>query len=332
MAACGSFGSDTPAPAGAGDGGAADAGLTDVATPVADAFGAPAQDLATGQQTPAAIVVDALNVYWVDEATASQHGAVMKVAKGGGDAIILAASIGGPGALAADATRLYFTANDNGPQYSSQNLFRQDKAGGAAERLLITANDAISGCSVEGGSVFWALASNGGEVGWVDTSSWTVGSIVRIAQDVGGVRAVVADGTHVYAGTTTQLLKVDRSNAAKSVFGPVTGGVKALLLDSATSTVYWADASSIMSLDTSSPAASTKTLAKDQGGPSAIAVDALNVYWSNLDDGSIRSVPKAGGAPTTIATGESEPRGIAVDDSGLYWTNHGDGRIRVVRR
>jgi sugar lactone lactonase YvrE len=330
VAACGAFGSDTPPSPGDG----ADAGSADGAGPADGAADAevtgPAQDLATSQQTPTSIVVDQASVYWINEASGGKKGAVMKMAKSGGNAVVLAADITAPTALAADATRLFFSDNDKSASASYQNLWRQDKAGGAAVRLQVNANDTISGCSVQGGNVCWALAGGGGRVGSVDIAAWVPQSLVNIAQDLGAVRTVVADPTHLYVGTTTELLKVDRTNGQKTVFGPATGGVKALLIDA--STVYWADASSIWSLEAGLPASSAKTLAADQNGPSAIAVDALNVYWTNVGDGAIRRAPKAGGTPSTIATGEAEPLGIAVDAEGIYWTNHGDGRIRIVRR
>jgi hypothetical protein len=70
------------------------------------------------------------------------------------------------------------------------------------------------------------------------------------------------------------------------------------------------------------------TLASGRANPSAITVDATNVYWT--DDppdntvggsGSVMQVPTGGGAPATIASGQKGPQAIAVEGSSVYWTN-----------
>lgn len=61
-------------------------------------------------------------------------------------------------------------------------------------------------------------------------------------------------------------------------------------------------------------------LATGQVRPSAIAVDARNVYW--LDEnvvGGVYSVPKTGGAITTLFSGDVQGRRIAVDESNVYF-------------
>jgi hypothetical protein len=311
--ACGAFGADSPP--------------SDPAT--RDPVG-PVRDLASAQQTPGAIVVDASTVYWINQASAGNPGALMKLAKSGGDPIILKSALPGPYALTSDATRLYVSANDTSPGASFQNIYLQDKAGGDAVRLQLTANDQVFGCSAQVGKVFWVLQSSGGQVGLVEPDSWTTTSILPIAKDLGAVKTVAATSTHVFVGGAGSVLKVDRTTGDKSMFATTEGAVQALVLDTATMVLYWADGASIQKRGVDSPDPAV-VLAAGQSGPSAIAVDAANVYWTNAD-GTVKRVPKAGGAPTTISTDETEPLGIAVDVSGVYWTNHGDGRIRFYPR
>ncbi len=329
-AACGAFGgSDTVPPGGdAADGGDAAAG-DGAAGP---GISGPAKDLATHQQTPTGIVVDSTSVYWLSEASSGKAGSILKVAKGGGMPAVLASNLAGPNSLAASATTLYFTDNDpNGGSY--QRLHRQDKGGGgiSADIVQVNANDHVFGCSVQGTSVFFALQKNG-SVSYLDTTAWTANSVVPVAIALGMVGLVVADSTHAWVGVTGQIKLVRRSDMTTTVFATVTGTVRALVIDEASQTVFWADDSSVSALGKSSPGAAPLVFASSEQAPSAIAIDATTVYWANTGDGSIRSAPRGGGAPTTLASGESEPRGIAVDDSALYWTNYGDGRVRVIRR
>jgi hypothetical protein len=334
-AACGAFGSDENAtPAAAGDAGAESGDATAVESGTdrgpRDPVG-PARDLTAGQQTPGPIVIDSTSVYWINLASGGKPGAVMKMPKGGGTPITLTPSLVEPYALTADATRLYFSENDSGLQFSFQNLYLQDKAGGNAKRLQLNANDQVFGCSAQGGAVFWILQSNGGQVGLVETDSWTSTSVMPIASNLGAVKTVAASTSDVFIGGAGELLQVTRVGAVKSVFATTVGAVKALVFDAPIQTLFWADTVSIHkrivgSLD------GPVMLAGGQNGPTAIAVDANNVYWTNAGDGTVQRAPKEGGPTTPISSGESEPLGIAVDDTGVYWTNRGDGRVRFYPR
>lgn len=68
-------------------------------------------------------------------------------------------------------------------------------------------------------------------------------------------------------------------------------------------------------------------LATLQGGPTALAVDANNLYWLNTTDGSVVQVSKGSGAQGTIAkkyelaSGQAGPSNIAVDGFNVYWVN-----------
>ncbi len=56
-------------------------------------------------------------------------------------------------------------------------------------------------------------------------------------------------------------------------------------------------------------------------GPTALAVDANNVYWAGMD-GSVQQVPTGGGAPTSLASGQPPQQGVpylAIDATYVYW-------------
>jgi hypothetical protein len=67
------------------------------------------------------------------------------------------------------------------------------------------------------------------------------------------------------------------------------------------------------------------TLASDQAGPSALAIDAVSVYWTNTFDGTAAKVPLGGGTPMTLGPAGPMPQvvsagGIVVLDTQAYWS------------
>ncbi len=66
-------------------------------------------------------------------------------------------------------------------------------------------------------------------------------------------------------------------------------------------------------------------------GLGSIAVDATHVYFIDPKGNTVRKVPKAGGAAVTIATA-NDPRGLIIDANYVYWSNGGDGTIMRVAK
>jgi hypothetical protein len=61
-----------------------------------------------------------------------------------------------------------------------------------------------------------------------------------------------------------------------------------------------------------------------QGGPTAIAVDAQNVYWVDTGDptaGAVEKFPKNGTSPVTVATGQAIAPAIALDATNVYYAS-----------
>src|SRR5581483_9109399 len=66
-------------------------------------------------------------------------------------------------------------------------------------------------------------------------------------------------------------------------------------------------------------------VAYQQSSPTAIAVDAANIYWINsYGAGDVSKIALSGGnpsSPTVLATNQANPTGLAIDATYAYWTN-----------
>lgn len=59
--------------------------------------------------------------------------------------------------------------------------------------------------------------------------------------------------------------------------------------------------------------------------PSAMALDADNVYWTSMNtDGGVYRTAKTGGAPVALAGQQPRAASVAVDTAGIYWSTWGD--------
>ena len=61
-------------------------------------------------------------------------------------------------------------------------------------------------------------------------------------------------------------------------------------------------------------------LAKDQKGPTSIALAATDVVWLDETGGQVMKVPKAGGTVVELAHHQETPLDVAVDADTVYWT------------
>ena len=91
--------------------------------------------------------------------------------------------------------------------------------------------------------------------------------------------------------------------------------------------VYWAEEGGNIKAVSINGAATATTLASGQGTPVLVAVDSVNVYWANSSSGTVMKCAKGGcnNNPTQMASGQSSPYGIAVDSTSVYWTTLGTG-------
>jgi uncharacterized repeat protein (TIGR03803 family) len=65
------------------------------------------------------------------------------------------------------------------------------------------------------------------------------------------------------------------------------------------------------------------TLISGLSDPSAVAVDATNLYFTDSVAGTVMKAALNGDAPSTLASGQTTPLAIAVDATSVYWVNDG---------
>jgi len=92
--------------------------------------------------------------------------------------------------------------------------------------------------------------------------------------------------------------------------------------------VYWTDFDRSRVLSVAKTGGKVATLASQQPGAFAIAVDDSHVYFTlrgsgYLADGSVRRVPKQGGTVEQIAVDQLRPEAIVTSADAVYWTARG---------
>jgi hypothetical protein len=101
--------------------------------------------------------------------------------------------------------------------------------------------------------------------------------------------------------------------------------------------IYWPDATNTSAgniLKAPKTGGQAIILASGQDQPSAVAVDANNVYWVNdvnnppVDIGGVFSAPLTGAGPvSTLATNQAYPNFLVVNGTSIFWGDHGSNGI-----
>jgi len=272
--------------------------------------------LATGQDDPGSIAVDATHVYWVNLGRPSSgggypNGTVNEVPIGGGTVTTLAtgpSAAAGPGAsVAVDGTHVYWIGGGN---------VKKVPIGGGSVTILASGQDHPRSLATDGSNVYWV---NETSVNQVPVGG---GSVTTLA--TGGVinTAVAVDATHVYwldAGTApTTVNEVPIGGGSVTTLG--TGGFVPWSLAVDSTHVYWADLGCCVR-EVPLGGGTVTNLATGQTNPWSVAVDGDHVYWVNVADwsagdptgtGTVNALWLGGGSPTTLAAGLTDPSSVVV--------------------
>ena len=284
--AAGDGGVDTDAPdhshahgdAGAGDAAAVDStsGSMDGAANDAASCGQGVTTLAAMTANADALAVGPTGVYW-SEWTRFRGMLLMLPLCGGTPVTLRSEKEERYNGIALDGTSVYATSADS--------ILKVPLGGGTAITLAK-------------GVLPKAIAVDGTSVYWTDTDRSMAQSVLKVP---------------VNGGAAVTLGSLAQPGSAPAQWGPLTVG---------SSNVYWlglASHTELLKVPIGGGALTTLHSAK---GGRGVAVNATDVFWTDRNDGTILRIPLGGGAVTTIASKLQAPSALALDASNVYWCDH----------
>jgi hypothetical protein len=292
--------------------------------------------LATGQSPNGGLAVNATDVFWTTDPVPSSAqdsgvpggpasvGALMRVARGGGTPVVVAAVT--LDKILADAKRVYGLD-------AHASTITQFPLDGAAPLLLVSGREAIQQIAIDATRVYWVDRTS------VASVPIGGGAITVHATGVWAGNGLAVDGQNIYwsiDATTSHngfIMKVALAGGAPVTL--VAGGRPTALAVDATH-LYWKDYGTVAAAFADSVArripvgGGEVTVLASNLGIGTIAIDCASLYWTDLGteavafaDGSVKKVPLAGGTPTRLAAGQRAIAGLAADGGDLYWALRG---------
>jgi hypothetical protein len=288
--------------------------------------------LATGPVYIQGLAVGPTNVYWDNTMSGvpAPAGTINSISIDGGNPTVLASAQPDPIVLAADNTNLYWT--------DGSGVVKTMHVGGGGIATIASGQDNPYFVVVDANNVYWDTFNDG----TVMSAPILGGTPVTLATGQLHPASLAVTATHVYwagdtsiaifrvpigGGTVETLVAGGPPDAAYAGGGDIAVNATHLYWTQPGATPTTGTVMAIP-LDGGSPT----TLASDQDGPGAIALDATNVYWVTYNGGTVMALPLAGGTPITLASGQSGPGGLALDATTVYWANYAGGQVMKVAK
>jgi hypothetical protein len=282
--------------------------------------------LASGQNHPYALAIDASNVYWVNKGDdlSPNSGAVMQVATTGGSSPIpLSTSECSPQGIAVDGASVYWSVFSDCHGTASSGEIRKIPIGGGSVTPVASGQDFPGPVARDASYVYWA---NGGIISpgvnyALKNGAQPFRTLHGFPPGAGGL---AVDANNVYV--TVSFMSINRveripfTNSSEIAIG--NGAPGGLAIDG--TSVYWADGGNNAIHKASISAADTSTatdVATNQSAPWGVAVDASGIYWTNSGNGTVLKLGPGDTVPAVIAQSQSTPWAIATDATTIYWVN-----------
>lgn len=267
--------------------------------------------LATAQNSPERLAVDATSVYWTNYGDImGTNGTVIKIPIDGGTATTLASNQAAATSLAIDDSFVYWTG--------SAAVNKVAKSGGGSTALVSTQYN-LAGIATDGTNVYFCnSAPNATSTGTIAQVATTGGTVTNLAspKNCGEVAVYssnvywsdVANGgilkTPIGGGTSVQIapdgiyfISLDGSHICGTTGGGTDAGILCIPMVGGTAT----------------------TLASGEHYTMGVVVSGSDVYWGTEE--GVMKVSVNGGTPTMIAAAPSMGKieAVAVDANSVYW-------------
>jgi hypothetical protein len=271
--------------------------------------------IASGQNGPWMLALDANNIYW----TTYAGGQVRSCAKNGcnNTPATLASGQQGPYGIAVDGTNVYW-AN------FSANTVQKCAVGGCGGNptTLASSQTGAIGVAVDANAVYWTNITAGqvqkcatGGCGGNPTTLATLNAPYLLA----------VDNTNVYWSGGNAIRKCTTTNCGNNYVQLAGSTGSGITVDG--TDVYWSG-NAIQKCAIGGCGGNPTTLVSG-GFAFGIAVDGTDVYWASPGAGSISKCAKGGcnNTPTVIAGGQGNPEQVVVDANAVYWANYTGGSV-----
>jgi hypothetical protein len=279
--------------------------------------------VASYQNNPVCLAVDATNLYWCDYGTGAGDGYVMATAIGGGT-MPRAITNGGddPWAIAVHNGLVYWSSYGNSG--SDGSIKSAPISGGFATTLAALQTYPYS-LAVTDTDLYWTQRFDlNGTVNQVNLSQ--PGVITALASNLPYPTELTSRDGVLYWTSYVQTGAVYTMPTAGGPYSTLQGAQDfpfAITTDA--KNLYWATRSGLYQQPLAGGPA--KQIAPAAQRIIDIASDGETVYWADYFQQTVTSVPVGGGAVSTIASNQNGVRSIAVDSHNVYWVNYLDGTV-----
>jgi hypothetical protein len=294
--------------------------------------GSQGEVIASGQDRPLAIALDASTVYFTNWGPINGNdSSVNKVDKAGGTVDVLTNGLTPCTDLSVEGSELLFgTLGQSPPNGLPAELDRISVSGGTSTH-------------VTGGFMFIAHAVIGSTVYFTDNFmqyvplSGGMPQPLDINPQIQAVGALTKSGTTLYftgslvsSPPPAMLFSYDTQTSLESMSSIASYG-SAIATDG--THVLWGDEDNgLWEIPASGIGNGVQPVLLASGKIEDVVTDGQYAYFADYQSGDISKVPVTGGSIVTLAAGEEGTSRLAVDATHLYWTNGCFGQVKRIAK